>query len=141
MLIHFPVALWPAHFGLHALAARFPTDVSAVGGFWLLAAGTAAGWFAATCGALDLIAIAHEADAPRMRTGLIHAAINGTVLLGFTILAVLETGNYPTIHHGWGFLAGEGALLAAMFAGNYFGGALVWPANRRDAPCPPSISS
>ena len=126
MLIHFPIALWPAHFGLHVLAGWLPSGVSAVAGFWLLAAGTAVGWIAATCGAIDLLALAREPDAARLRTGFIHAAVNGTVLLGFTVLAALEASSYPAIQHGAGFLAGEGTLLAAMFAGNYFGGALVW---------------
>jgi uncharacterized membrane protein len=125
MLIHFPVALWPAHFALHLCAGLLPAEVSSVGGFWLLAAGTLLGWAAAFCGAFDLVALWQAGD-PRLRTGLVHAAVNGTALGGFTLLAAIETAHYPAIRDGAGFLGLEALLLVAMFAGNYFGGKIVW---------------
>lgn len=126
MLIHFPVALWPAHFVLHLFGNALPAGVSAIGGFWLLAAGTLLGWLAAACGALDLAAIWNTPDDPHRRTASIHACINGSVLTGFTALAVVEWSHYPAIHHHAGFLVIEAALLLAMSVGNYFGGAVAW---------------
>jgi uncharacterized membrane protein len=127
MLIHFPVALWPAHAALHVFASFLPAGVSATAGFWLLAGGTALGWVAAFFGASDLLAIWTSDDRSLLKPGLIHGAINGTVLLGFTSLLGLEYLNYPHISHDVAFLVIEGALLVFMAVGNYFGGELVWP--------------
>jgi uncharacterized membrane protein len=126
MVIHFPVALWPAHALLHVFSGRLPPGVAAVAGFWVLAAGTTAGWLAAYLGALDLKDMVNECDPRRLRTGLVHAGVNGLVLVGFTAILALEYARYPRTGHGAGFLAGEFALLAALGLGNYFGGELVW---------------
>ena len=126
MLIHFPVALWPAHWLLHLLAGKLPAGVGPVAAFWLLAAGCGIGWLAALAGAADLLALSRENDERRLNTALIHAGVNGTALVGFTALAAMECAAYPVVAHGVGFLAGEAILLIALFAGNYFGGSLVW---------------
>ncbi len=126
MLLHFPVALWPAHWLLHVFASRLPPAVAAVGGFWVLAAGTGLGCLAAFFGACDLVGIWREGDEKRLATGLVHGTVNGCVLAGFGGLLAAEYLHYPSISHGTAFLAVELALLVAMAAGNYFGGALVW---------------
>jgi uncharacterized membrane protein len=137
MLIHFPIALWPAHEALHAFAPLLPPGVSATAGFWLLASGTVLGWFAAFFGASDLLMLWAAEDRAKFRAGLIHGVINGTVLLGFTGALAFEYLDYPHIAHGAGFLIAEGALLVAMIVGNYFGGEVVWPATN-DKPPPQS---
>ena len=126
MLVHFPVALWPAHAGLQLFAAWLPAGAAVTVGFWLLAAGTALGWLAAIFGLTDLADLWAENDPSRLTAGIVHALVNGTALLGFTAILVLEYRVYPTIQHGAAFLAAEAVLLAAMFAGNYFGGAVIW---------------
>ncbi|HEY1847639.1 MAG TPA: DUF2231 domain-containing protein [Opitutaceae bacterium] len=126
MLIHFPVALWTTHAFLHAFAGRLPAGDAAVSGFWILAAGTGLGWAAACFGAADLLDIA-AGGGKRLRTGLLHGAVNGSVLCGFTAILVLEYSRYPAIAHGWGFLSLEFGLLGAMGVGNALGGSLVWP--------------
>ncbi len=132
MLIHFPVALWPAHWGFHLLAGRLPVGLAGAAGFWLLVAGTGLGWLAAACGGMDLIALSQGEDR-RMVTGAWqHGLVNGTVLLGFTVLLGLELPRYPQVTHGPAFLAVEAALLAVLTVGNYLGGRLVWAA--RPAP-------
>ncbi len=126
MLLHFPVALWPAHWLLHIFASRLPAGAGGAVGFWILLAATALGWIAAFFGTCDLLAIARENDRKRLATGLVHGAVNGGVLVGFSSLLVLEYPHFPSIAHGAGFLAAEGVLLGALGAGNYFGGCLVW---------------
>jgi uncharacterized membrane protein len=121
MLIHFPVALWPAHGFLHLFSSQLPAGISAIAGFWLLAAGTAHGWTAAFCGAADLLAIWRKQDRTRLASGLTHGLINGTVLIAFMSLFVVEYARYPAIAHGTAFLGIEGLLVLAMFLGNYFG--------------------
>jgi uncharacterized membrane protein len=125
MLLHFPVALWPAHWALHVFAARLPASAGLVA-FWLLVAGTGIGWLAAFCGAADLLGVWREGDAGRLTKGIIHGSVNGCVLACFTCVVAGEYSVYPSIAHGSALLSFEGALLAAMFVGNYFGGALVW---------------
>ncbi len=126
MLIHFPVAFWPAHACLHLFASQLPAGAAASVGFWLLVVGTAFGWLAAIFGLTDLVALWGEPDPPRLSNGIIHAIVNGGTLVGFTVVLVLEYGAFPAIAHGAEFLAGEAALIIAMFVGNYFGGAVIW---------------
>jgi uncharacterized membrane protein len=125
MLVHFPTALWPAHAAVHAFSSYLP-DGSLLVAFWLLAAGTALAWLAMICGAVDLMNLALAPERPSFRLGLVHGAINGMVTVGFTVLLALENAVYPNIHHGRVFLLVELGLLILMFAGNFFGGAIVW---------------
>jgi uncharacterized membrane protein len=127
MLVHFPVALWPAHLSLHLLATRLPDGAAVAVGFWLLVAGTGLGLLAALAGLSDLVILAQAGDRDRLRHGLTHAVINGGTLAGFTVLTALEYASFPSIRHDAGFLSVEAALLGAMAVGNYFGGTLVWP--------------
>jgi uncharacterized membrane protein len=122
MLIHFPVALWPAQAGIHLFAAHLPAG-STIVAFWLLASGTALGWLAALFGVGDLIALSAQPDAPRFKSGLVHGAINGSVTTGFSAVLLAEYSHYPDIHHGVGFLTVEIALLVVMAIGSWFGGA------------------
>lgn len=126
MLIHFPVALWPAHAALHFFSPSLPAGVAGVAGFWCLVAGTGLGWLAAGCGLLDLLGLQREGDSRRLRDGLWHALLNGTVLVAYTGLLALEYPHYPTITHGPAFLGLEVLLLAVLGAGNFFGGEIVW---------------
>jgi uncharacterized membrane protein len=126
MLVHFPVALWPAHTALHAAAGWLPPGVAAVAGYWLLVAATALGCLAAFCGALDLMELARAKDEHGFRSGAVHAVVNGVVLAGFTVIAAFEYRDYPAIAHGAGGLAAEVALLIAMVVGNYFGAKVIW---------------
>jgi uncharacterized membrane protein len=125
MLVHFPVALWPAHWVFHVLSGVLPPGVATVAGFWLLIGAGGTGWIALVAGAADLIALSRD-DGVRFKTGLVHAIINGTVLLAFSALAVWEYSLYPNVHYGTGLLVAEALMLAALFVGNYFGGTLVW---------------
>ena len=126
MLIHFPVALWPAHAALHYFSSLLPAGVAGVAGFWCLVAGTGLGWLAAGCGLLDLLGLQREGDSRRLRDGLSHALLNGTVLVAYTGLLALEYPHYPAITHGPAFLGLEVLLLVVLGVGNYFGGEIVW---------------
>jgi len=128
MLIHFPVALWPAHAALHCFSAQLLAGTAAVAGFWCLAAGTALGWLAAGCGLLDLLVLSRAGDA-RLGDALTHAVFNGTVLLAYTGILAVEQARYPVIAHEPGFLAAEIFLLLVLGVGNYFGGQVAWRKN------------
>src|SRR5690348_7591383 len=104
MLVHFPVALWPAHAALHLFSARLPAGVAGVAGFWCLAAGTGLGWLAAGCGLADLLDLSRAGDDRRLRDGLWHALINGSVLGAGTGVLAFEYPHYPAITHGAVFL-------------------------------------
>ena len=92
----------------------------------------ALGWLAAIFGLSDLMALGRENRA-QLSNGLIHAIVNGSTLGGFTVILILEYGAFPAIAHGAGFLTGEAALIIVMFAGNYFGGAMVWSQPRQSS--------
>lgn len=126
MLVHFPIALWPAHAAAHLFAHRLPADVAGAAGFWLLAGGVVLGWLALLCGAADLLELWRTQKQRELSAGLVHAGINSTVLFAFTGLLVLEYPDYPGITHGTATLAGEIGFLVAMSVGNYFGGKIVW---------------
>ncbi len=126
MLVHFPVALWPAHWLFHVGAALLPAGCAAIAAFWLLVAGCALGWLAAFAGAADLIALSQAGDRARFNLGVLHGSINGTAVVAFSTLAAAEYSSYPHIVHGIGLLVAEAVVLGAMFLGNYFGGAIVW---------------
>lgn len=130
MLIHFPVALWPAHAAMHLFASRLPAGVGAVAGFWLLVAGVALGWLALGAGALDLWKFWRAREEKPLNVGIVHGAVNGSVLLGFTCLLAAEYPDYPTIVHGARFLLAEAALLVAMIVGNYVGATIVAPGKK-----------
>lgn len=134
MLIHFPIALWPAHWALHVASAWLPQPAAALVAFWLLVAGTGLGWLAALAGAADLIELFRGNDGSAQRAGLFHAAINGTVLVAFSALALLEYARYPAPSHGAAILVAEAIVLGAMFVGNYFGGRMVWATPAGPAP-------
>lgn len=129
MLVHFPIALWPAHWGFHLLAHRLPDGLAGVAGFWLLLAGTGLGWLAAGAGFADLIVLGQKDKGGSQSGAWRHGLVNGSVLFGFTVLLGLEQPLYPTIAHGPAFLAVEGGLLGLLGLGNYLGGSLVWPAS------------
>ncbi|HVZ64062.1 MAG TPA: DUF2231 domain-containing protein [Lacunisphaera sp.] len=126
MLIHFPVGLWPAHAALHCFRALLPAGVAGVAGFWCLAAGTALGWLAAACGLADLLELSRTGDDRRLRDGLTHGLINGTVLAAATILLAFEYPHYPAIAHGPGLLGAELLVLVLLGVGNFFGGEIIW---------------
>lgn len=126
MLIHFPVALWPAHAALHLFGRQLPAGVPGVAGFWGLVAGTGLGWLAAGCGAMDLLRLQREGDARRLTVGLWHALLNGTALGGFTAILAAELPHYPAIAHTPAFIGAECGLLLVLGAGNFLGGELVW---------------
>lgn len=133
MLVHFPIALWPAHAALHAFSSRLPTG-STIVAFWLLVVATALAWLAVLCGAFDLMALAIEPDRGRFRSGLVHAALNGTATIAFTVILALENAVYPDVHDSGVFLVAEISVLTLMFVGNYFGGAMVWSTQPSAAP-------
>ena len=130
MLVHFPVALWPAHWLLHVFAARLPEGVAGVAGFWLLVGATVLGWAAAVFGVFDLIGVRDMGDAHGFKLGLWHAVVNGVVLMAFTTLCFYEYGRYPDIAYSFGWLVAEAIVLLVMTVGNYFGGAVVWGGKR-----------
>jgi uncharacterized membrane protein len=128
MVIHFPIALWPAHWMLHVFAAALPQPAVGLIAFWLLVVATGLAWLAALAGAVDLFELLGTADAPTRRRAWWHAGVNGTATAAFTGLTLLEYASYPQIRHGSLFLVAEAVVLAVLTVGNYFGGELVWRA-------------
>lgn len=130
MLVHFPVALWPAHLAVHAFDSHLPAGAAGVVGFWLLAAGTGVGWVAAMFGANDLLSWPEKTDPAQWRAAYWHLGLNGAVLGSYSIIAALEWARYPAIATDRVDLAIEALLLLVLGAGNFFGGEIVWGPRR-----------
>lgn len=130
MLVHFPVALWPAHLAVHAFGAHLPEGAAGVAGFWLLAAGTGVGWLAAIFGASDLLSWPEKTDPAQWRAAYWHLGLNGAVLGCYSIIAALEWARYPAITTDPIDLAIEALLLLVLGCGNFFGGEIVWGPQR-----------
>lgn len=128
MLVHFPVALWPAHTVLHLFAGSLPEGAADSVGFWLLAVGTSIGWLAAVCGLADFVRITADTDREKALLAACHMGVNGFVLTGFTALAVREYFYREPAGHSSGVLLIEAGLLLSMFVGNFLGGQIVWKA-------------
>lgn len=126
MLVHFPIAFWPAHWALQAFGpSALPAGGAAVGR-WLVSAGCALGWLSACAGGLDLAGYWRAEDQRAVRAGLVHAVINGSALFGFTVVSLLEWRVGQPVYHGRVFLGAEAVLLVALFVGNHFGGRIRW---------------
>jgi len=139
MLVHFPIALWPAHWVLHIAEKLLPAGTAVYAGFWILVAGTALGWGAAVCGIFDLANIQATGSPLDRRNAWSHAVVNGVVLFGFTVLSALEYSRFPLLRsHGVAILTVEGILLVLMIVGNHFGGQLVWGISPTQNPDPPA---
>lgn len=128
MIVHFPIALWPAHAGLHFFSRFLPEEGTCVVAFWLLVSGTILGWLAALFGAAGILDLEGPSGEAQRDQALRHGVVNGVVLTAFSGLALWEYRTYPVIAHGSSFLLLEVALLACLGWGNFLGGSIIWNA-------------
>jgi uncharacterized membrane protein len=125
MLIHFPSALFPMDLACSILgySRHDPSFVSAA--FYALAAGVILGWLAVIAGTFDLAKLVND-NSNVIKKALIHAGVNLTVLIGFSLIAFSTWKYYPDLEPDRiGELALKGGLIAVMIIGNFAGGSLV----------------
>lgn len=125
MLIHFPSALLPMDLFCYAVYFYTGQTSFAFASFYALAGGVMLGWAAVLFGALDLIKI--PADKPQaLKKALLHAGINISVILVYTVLAWMAYKSYSAMVKATvPLLAIKAALVGLMVIGNYLGGSLI----------------
>jgi nitrite reductase/ring-hydroxylating ferredoxin subunit/uncharacterized membrane protein len=123
MLVAFPLALWTVSliFDLLGLALRNPALWAA--GFYAIVAGTVGAVFAAVPGIIDWLTIVPPQSSAKNR-GLIHGAVNSSVLILFIAEAV-RRGSAQTVPDRVSVLISIGGVLLLSYSG-WLGGTLVY---------------
>jgi uncharacterized membrane protein len=88
-------------------------------------AGTVSGIAVVLTGVVDLLAIPRT-EKQAFGTALTHGFINFTLICIYAVVAYKEWKLYPSFPLGVGSLVFKAILTAALFAGNHFGGTLVY---------------
>lgn len=126
MLIHFPSALFPMEGVCYGIFYYTGNMSFATASFYSLIGGVLLGWTAVISGSLDLIKIPFE-KIRAVKTALVHGAINTTVVIGYTVITWTLYREYPGLPAATDvLLIIRISLIIFMFAGNYFGGRLVF---------------
>jgi len=127
MVIHFPSALFPMDFLFSVANIYFPGNSLELAGYYSLLAGVAGGWIALLTGFTDFFLRILKHGPQAINRGLLHAAIQSTMLFSFTAILSLEYhhSDYVTFPPLW-LWAVKIALLGLLIFGNYIGGELVF---------------
>ena len=126
LLVHFPTALFPMNLALGIIAYTSENPVFSQSAFFCLAGGAGMGILTVLTGLLDLVHIS-KSNKKAIATVIYHAGINAPVILIYTVLAYKEWNLYPAIPAPTvGNLVFKGVLVVILFAGNYFGGQLIY---------------
>jgi uncharacterized membrane protein len=126
ILVTVPIGAWVAGFGFDlASHVADEADVFAKGAYWLIALGVLAALAAAMVGFLDLLAIPTGTRA--FRTGLIHMAINVTVVVLFAISWVVRRSDIDAPEAtSWGLIALSVVALGLLALAGWLGGRLTF---------------
>jgi uncharacterized membrane protein len=125
MLVHFPSALYPLAF-LFDLLGWFGGDPSFYHcSFYTLCFGVLVGYVAACFGLIDFLQISTSHVA--WNKAFLHAVLNFSWLILFTIVLALKYKAYPLIMHvNVGLIISEGIGTGGMLVSNFLGGELVF---------------
>jgi uncharacterized membrane protein len=125
ILIHFPSALLPMDFAC-SLIAYFGGPASLTdAAFYAAAGGVILGWLAVITGSIDLLPLVKKKPGS-LNKALIHGTVNTTVLLAFTVMAIISYKNFPAlVPDGAVKLWVKGILVLVLGVGNFLGGSLI----------------
>jgi uncharacterized membrane protein len=125
MLIHFPTALFPMDLVCSIVAYNSNDHSFVSASYYAMLGGVILGVLAIVTGAMDLLA-AYRNRPETVNRVLIHGSINGVVVAGYFILAVLAWEQYPAlVQDGAGKIILKAGFVSFMFAGNFLGGRLI----------------
>lgn len=126
LLIHFPTALLPMDTVLGFFGYYTQDEMFAKAGFYCLAAGVMMGYLAMIPGLTDLLKLAN-AKSPAVSTAFLHALINGSLILVFSVFAYKGWKAYPlTSIPSMTMLIAKSILIIILFVGNFLGGKLIY---------------
>ena len=125
MLLHFPAALFPIECLLYGVLVFTHDSSFAFVSFCILVCGISLGWVAAIFGAMDMASISSERE-DVIKRALLHGAINGTILVAYTVITYLLYLSYPALPEGNIIMLGVKLFLVLfLVVGNFIGGNLV----------------
>lgn len=125
MLVHFPTALFTSGFLFDITGLLLDEPRLYAASFYGILLGLAGGVTAGLFGLIDLVKLGDRPKA--FRTAGWHAGIQFVVLMVFGAIAGIKYQAYPAVEGpGMLQLSVMGTTLAAMLAGNYLGGELVF---------------
>lgn len=125
MVLHFPAALLPMEFTCCILYYVNRDTSYAFASLYGMAGGVLLGWVAALSGMMDLLKIPVNKEKVQSQA-FIHGAIQGTVLIAYTVFLYMAWKKYPGPQEiSLVSLIGKGLLIITMIAGNYLGGNLI----------------
>lgn len=127
MVIHFPAALLPMDLLFGMSAVYFQNEVLYEAAYYCLMAGVLGGWLAVLTGLYDLFTRIMKPGQPTPVQAFIHAGLQISVVMGFSIVLSQEYHHPDFIHHVplWIWIM-KGFMIFLLLAGNYFGGELVF---------------
>lgn len=122
MLVHFPIALWAVGSACDVLTLFDVSDAARIA--WLsIGAGTVAAPVTMAAGMIDYAAL----DEAALLTAHRHMALMGTAWLLYAVAFVFASRGFgPALEPGWPSIAAALTGLAALIAGAWQGGQLVY---------------
>ena len=123
ILIHFPSALFPMDVFCSALFLLTGEILYAHASLCASVGGAALGWIAVVLGGIDLIRIP-AGKTSAVKRALIHGSINTSVVIAYSVFAVLAL-RHSSSEHSVLFAGAKGLVVMGMMVGNFLGGNLV----------------
>ena len=125
MLIHFPSALFPMELACSVINKYTGKTSFLDASFFAMCGGVVLGWIAVIFGVFDLLKV-YETKPSAMKKALIHAGVNSTVILIYSILCFIQYKKYPDLEmDSLGILFLKGSTISLMIIGNFIGGSLI----------------
>jgi uncharacterized membrane protein len=125
VLIHFPSALFPMDLACSIIAWCGGPSSLLHAAFYATLGGVALGWLAIITGAIDLVPVVKH-HTGSINKALIHGGINTSVVIVFSVIALMANKKYPDLSNdSLALLITKTITVLAMFIGNYLGGSLV----------------
>lgn len=126
LLIHFPTALLPMDLALSVLYYSSGNASYYQAGAYCLWAGASLGVLAVVTGLIELRAIPRSAKRS-IALAWYHGFVNGSIILAFCLVAYKTWQAFPSPYlTGLIGIIVKGALICALFVGNYMGGRLIY---------------
>ncbi len=125
LMIHFPTALLPMDLALSIMDYHYGDHSFSLAGFYCLVGGSVIGLLAMISGLIDLLAIPRS-NKQALVAALYHAFINGTIILAYCVITFRSWQRFPQLEADATTIAVRAFLIASLFAGNYWGGKLIY---------------
>jgi uncharacterized membrane protein len=126
MLVHFPTALLPMDLVCSLIHYITGNGAFLSASFFAGMGGIALGWLAMIFGVWDVIKLYSQGRQDVMAKALLHGGINGTVVIIFSVIVLLQYTRYPSLQaDSMAVLIVKAVAIGLMFIGNFIGAQLI----------------